>query len=88
MLLLIEAEKHHERIKPSTSILGKPESTYDRRDSDTSRDEVEESFEEIRDVFQLFDKDGDGTISTKELGTVMKALGQDPTEAELQVAFT
>lgn len=32
----------------------------------------------------MFDKDGDGTITTKELGTVMKSLGQNPSEEELQ----
>lgn len=42
------------------------------------------SFLEFKEAFSLFDKDGDGTITTKELGTVMRSLGQNPTEAELQ----
>ena len=32
----------------------------------------------------MFDIDGDGTITTKELGTIMRLLGNVPTEAELQ----
>jgi len=39
---------------------------------------------EFREAFALFDKDGDGTISTKELGQVMNSLGQKPTPQELE----
>ncbi len=39
---------------------------------------------EIREVFMLFDRDGDETITINELGTCMRALGQNPTEAELR----
>uniref|UniRef100_A0A2C9LU79 EF-hand domain-containing protein n=1 Tax=Biomphalaria glabrata TaxID=6526 RepID=A0A2C9LU79_BIOGL len=45
---------------------------------------TEETIAEFKEAFSLFDKDGDGTITTKELGTVMRSLGQNPTEAELQ----
>ena len=44
----------------------------------------EEHLAEFQEVFALFDKEGDGTIATKDLGTVMRALGQQPTAAELQ----
>merc|ERR1719401_1086020 len=45
---------------------------------------TEEQIAEFKEAFSLFDKDGDGTVTTKELGTVMRSLGQNPTEAELQ----
>ena len=38
---------------------------------------------EYKEAFQMFDKDGSGSITTKELGTVFRTLGQNPTEAEL-----
>ena len=56
-------------------------------------DLTEEQFEEFiweeltvdlgKEVFYLFDKDGDGTITTKEFGTVFVSLGENPTVAEL-----
>ena len=39
---------------------------------------------ELRDAFNLFDIDGDGKITTEELGTVMKSLGLSPTDNDLQ----
>ena len=45
---------------------------------------TEQQIAEFKEAFRVFDKDGDGTITTKELGTVMRSLGQNPTEDELQ----
>ena len=50
----------------------------------TTKRAATEQIAEFKEAFSLFDKDGDGTITTKELGTVMRSLGQNPTEAELQ----
>ena len=44
----------------------------------------EEQIADFKEAFSEIDKDGDGNITTKELGTVMQSQGQHPTEAELQ----
>ena len=58
----------------------------DELETDLTNHELEGEDEElqIKGAFSLFDEDGDGTISTEDLGTVMRTLGQSPTEAELQ----
>ena len=45
---------------------------------------TDERVEEFKAAFQLFDKDGDGTITSKELGTIMRSLGHNPSQEELQ----
>ena len=37
----------------------------------------EEQLAEIKEVFGLFDRNGNGTMPTKDLGTAMRALGLD-----------
>lgn len=44
---------------------------------------TEDQIAEFREVFQIFDKDKDGIILTKELGTVMRGLGQNPSDNEI-----
>nr|XP_022334736.1 calcium-binding protein LPS1-alpha-like [Crassostrea virginica] len=44
---------------------------------------TEEQINDIKEAFLVFDKDGDGTVSTEELGEVMRSMGQNPTEKEL-----
>ena len=44
---------------------------------------TEEQVAEFGEAFQLFDKDDSGVISTKQLGTVFRSLGVNPSEAEL-----
>lgn len=44
----------------------------------------EEQLAELREAFQLFDRDGDGKINVKEFAIVMRALGQTPTEEDIK----
>ena len=43
-----------------------------------------EQIAELKEAFQLFDRDGDGTISTDELGIVLRSIGQNPTEKQIE----
>ncbi len=43
---------------------------------------------QFRDAYDVFDKDGDGGITTEELGYVMRALGQNPSDDEVENMFS
>ncbi|CAG2234632.1 CALM [Mytilus edulis] len=45
---------------------------------------TKEQILECRAAFRLFDKDGDGTITTHEIGVVMRSLGKHPTDEDLK----
>ncbi|CAD7922308.1 unnamed protein product [Amoebophrya sp. A25] len=42
-----------------------------------------DQIEEFKEAFALFDKDNSGTITADELGVIMKSLGKNPTDDEL-----
>ena len=44
----------------------------------------EELITQYKKAFSVYEKEDEGTISKKDLGIVMRSLGQNPTEAELQ----
>ncbi|XP_069131579.1 calmodulin-2-like [Argopecten irradians] len=45
---------------------------------------TQEKKDDFREAFALFDKDGNGHISTNELMAVMQSLGQNPTTDEVK----
>ena len=44
----------------------------------------QEQIAELKQSFNEFDADGGGTITTRELGYAMRAMGMNPTERELR----
>ena len=55
-----------------------------RRDTINDHNFNEHQIGLFREIFSEFDKDGDGTLDTKYVGTIMRSLGQSPTESELR----
>ncbi|CAB3979137.1 Calmodulin [Paramuricea clavata] len=45
---------------------------------------TEDQLEEFRDAFDLFDRDGNGKVSSDELGPLMRSLGSNPPDEHLQ----
>ncbi len=53
------------------------------RPPDITTELTDEQIAELKECFNEFDTDGGGTISTRELGYAMRAMGYNPTEGEL-----
>ncbi|CAC5372060.1 CALM [Mytilus coruscus] len=58
--------------------------SHEENEMTTNSERSAKVVSDFKEVFELFDKDGDGTITTKELDTVMRSLGQNPTENEVK----
>ena len=48
---------------------------------------TDEQVAEFKQAFALFDTDGNGYVTTDELGTVMRSLGQKPTGTFVLCSF-
>jgi calmodulin len=48
----------------------------------------EEQLKQARNAFSFFDRNHDGSISAKELGTALRAIGLNPTELEVNEMLT
>jgi len=44
---------------------------------------TQDQLDELKSSFAIYDLDGDGRITMRELGSVMRALGHNPTEAKI-----
>ena len=51
---------------------------------DPEHPDFENLIAQYKQAFAVFDNDSSGTITSSEVGVVMRALGQSPTEAELE----
>ena len=55
----------------------------DAPEAKIATEEVRLTAEQMKEAFSLYDQDGSGSITTEELGTVMRSMGKNLTEAEL-----
>ena len=79
------AKSHLRRTTTSNDKVGRKLIEAGRNVARTLADQLtEKQIAEFREAFTLFDKDADGFITTEELGNVMRSLGQNPTEAQLE----
>ena len=47
----------------------------------------QEKLIEYRTAFEFYDKDGDGKITLKELGAILRNLGKNPTQKQIEQMF-
>ena len=78
-----EADEKPKKTEPVLSATEKMMVEMQKRKIQAMRMKKEQ-LELFRDTFVIFDKDGDGTIDSKELSTVLKSMGYNPTIEEIK----
>jgi calmodulin len=68
--------------------LAQCKATYDGFQQAVGKKIAQDTLDEYRKAFHLFDTDGSGEIDVGELGTVMKALGHETSQEELDRMLT
>jgi len=74
-----EEEKEEEKVK----ILPSDDDIETIQDHLAKRCISQDFISEMREAFHLFDKDSSGFICSKEMGPLLRVLGWNPTEAEV-----
>ena len=44
-----------------------------------------EQIGQFHDAFRRYDRDSDGVVTSREIGMILRSIGQNPSEAEIQV---
>eukprot|EP01010_Urceolus_cornutus_P001255 NODE_1785_length_757_cov_233.840395_g1387_i0.p1 GENE.NODE_1785_length_757_cov_233.840395_g1387_i0~~NODE_1785_length_757_cov_233.840395_g1387_i0.p1 ORF type:complete len:198 (-),score=61.37 NODE_1785_length_757_cov_233.840395_g1387_i0:162-701(-) len=74
----------HNRRRSESAARTESRNNLTRTNSQAINALSQEQIEDFREVFHLFDKDGDNSIAVVELRTAMKSLGLNPTEEEVK----
>ena len=81
----MEERPHNDEKAKAKSHLENNENSEKQSENKPNRHESisQESLSEIREAFNIFDKDGNGYITASELRHFLSSLGYNMTEAEL-----
>ena len=72
--------KHHQTLCPPLPATTPYQTAYIPRETTTQKKWTDEDYQT---AFQMFDRDGDGTITRGEVETVLESLGQQANAEEL-----